>query len=138
MSDEKDEAKAEAAREEALVRRAHARSRKPALAFMLGVLVIGLIGAAVYLLWPEPAQTPATPTEAVITDEAKGLPAPDGRAISAQVDAALRATPATQNQAALEAAQAAFRETAPEPEDTARAGAPAPAPRTPTAATPPR
>jgi hypothetical protein len=74
-------------------------------------------------------------TEAVITDEAKGLPAPDGRAISAQVDAALKAAPATENQAALEAAQAAFRETQPEAADTAPA---APARPTPAAAPAPR
>jgi hypothetical protein len=107
------------------VAKVHERRRTPALAFLIGAALIGAIGVAAYLLWAEPAQTPVTPTEAVITDEIPNMPVPDPAAIRAQVDAALAQTPPDPNAPAEQAAAAAQAQTAPEPQDTA----PAPAPR---------
>lgn len=111
-----------------------ARRRTPALAFLIGAGLIGAIGVLLYLFWPDTAQTPATPAEAVITDEALGLPAPDAGAIQAQVDRALREAPRDAAQPAEAAAANAQAQTAPEPDDAAPApptspAAPAPSPQ---------
>ena len=104
--------------EDSVARTVHARRRTPAFAFLVGAAAIAVIGTLLYFLLATRAETPATPTEAVITDEIDGLPAPDGRAITAQVDAALRASPRDPNQPAEQAAQAALASTRPEADDT--------------------
>ena len=107
------------------VAKVHERRRRPALAFLIGAAVVGAVGVAAYLMWPEPAQTPVTTTEAVITDEVPEMPVPDSAAIRAQVSEALAQSPPDPNAPAEQAAVAAQAQTAPEPQDTA----PAPAPR---------
>jgi len=94
------------------------------VAFLIGAAAIGAVGAAAYLLWPEPAQTPATKTEAVLTDELPNMPVPDGDAIRAQVDAALAQAPRDPNQPAEQAAASAQAQTAPEADDTPAAARP--------------
>ena len=69
------------------------RRRTPALAFLVGALLVGAIAFAVYLFWPKRADAPTTPAEAVATDDLD-LPAPDAEAVRRQVDAALSAAPA--------------------------------------------
>jgi hypothetical protein len=69
------------------------RQRTPALAFLIGAAVVGAIALLAYLFWPDRAETPATPQEAVLTDDLD-LPAPDGAAITRQVDEALAQSPA--------------------------------------------
>ena len=69
------------------------RQRTPALAFLVGALLVGALAVAVYLFWPKRAETPTTPAEAVATDDLD-LPAPDAEAVRRQVDAAL-SQPAT-------------------------------------------
>ena len=95
------------------------RRRSPALAFLAGALVIGLIGLAIYLFWGNRAEAPTTPAEAVSTDNVN-LPAPDDAAVRAQVDQALRTTPQAAGgpaqQAAAEAQAQAQRPAADLPE----------------------
>lgn len=93
------------------------RRRSPALAFLIGVAVIGALAVLAYLFWPDRAETPATPEEAAITDEALGLPAPDAASVRAQVDQALRTAPRDPAGRAESAAAAAQAQTAPERED---------------------
>ena len=69
------------------------RRRMPAMAFLVGALLVGAIAVAVYLFWPKRAETPVTPAEAVATDDLD-LPAPDAAEIRRQVDEALSAAPA--------------------------------------------
>ena len=69
------------------------RQRLPVLAFLVGALLVGAVALAVWLFWPDRAETPATPAEAVITDDLD-LPAPDAARIQREVDAALSAAPA--------------------------------------------
>ena len=104
--------------EDSIVRTLHARRRTPAFAFLLGAIGIALVGALLYFLLATRAETPATPVEGAVTDEIDGLPVPDGRAITAQVDAALRASPRDPNQPAEQAAAEALARTRPEPDDT--------------------
>lgn len=125
--------------EDSVARVTHARRRTPAVAFLIGAAAIGAIAALALLFWPDEAETPATPEEAAITDEALGLPAPDAGSIRSQVDQALRQTPRDPAQPAEDAAADAQARTAPErgdlPPDTPvssddppAAGAPQPAP----------
>jgi uncharacterized iron-regulated membrane protein len=79
------------------------RRRSPALAFLAGAVVIGLIGLALYLFWGSRAEAPTTPAEAVKTDNVN-LPAPDDAAVRAQVDEALRTTPQSAGGPAQQAA----------------------------------
>ena len=69
------------------------RRRMPALAFLVGALLVGALALAVWLFWPKRAETPVTPAEAVATDDLD-LPAPDAAEIRRQVDEALSAAPA--------------------------------------------
>ena len=69
------------------------RRRMPALAFLVGALLVGTVAAALYFFWPDRAEAPATKQEAVITDDLD-LPAPDAGEIRRQVDEALSAAPA--------------------------------------------
>ena len=68
------------------------RRRTPALAFLIGAIVVGAIAVLAYLFWPERAETPVSPNEAVLTDDLD-LPAPDGAAVTRQVDEALAQSP---------------------------------------------
>ena len=68
------------------------RKRLPAVAFLIGALVVGAVAAALYFFWPDRAETPTTPEEAVLTDDL-GLPAPDARLVERQVEEALKAAP---------------------------------------------
>jgi len=112
--------------EESVARVTHARRRSPAVAFLLGALGVGAVGGLIYFLLVGRAETPATPEEAAITDEALGLPAPDAGAIQRQVDAALREAPSGGGRAEQAAAEAQTR-TDPEPEDAGPAASPPPA-----------
>ena len=69
------------------------RRRMPALAFLVGALLVGAVALAVYLLWPNRAEAPVSKQEAVATDDLD-LPAPDADAIRREVDQALSAAPA--------------------------------------------
>lgn len=104
--------------EDSVARTVHARRRTPGLAFLLGAIGVAVLGALLYFLLAGRAETPATPAEARLTDEIEGLPVPDGRAITAQVDAALARTPRDPNQPAEQAAAGALTQTAPEADDT--------------------
>ena len=100
--------------EDSVARTLHGRHRSPALAFMAGIVLIGLIAGAAYLFWPESAQTPVVPTEVAITDEVpEDMPVPDGAVIRAQVDAALAQAPRDPSQRSEQAAAAAGAQTAP-------------------------
>lgn len=111
--------------EDSVARTVHARRRTPALAFLIGAAIIGALAVAAFLLWGGRAETPATPEEAVVTDQALGLPAPDGDAIRAQVNAALAQAPRDPSQPAEQAAQSAQAQTAPEADDSPAAVKPA-------------
>lgn len=111
--------------EDSVARTVHARRRTPALAFLIGAAIIGAIAVAAYLFWGSRAETPATPAEAIVTDQALGLPAPDGDAIRAQVEAALAQAPRDPSQPAEQAAESAQAQTAPEADDAPSAAAPA-------------
>lgn len=111
--------------EASVARTLHARRRSPAVAFLIGAAVIGAIGVAAYLFWPDAAQTPVTPAEAVITDELPDMPVPDGDAIRAQVDAALAQTPSDPDAPAEQAAASAQAQTGPEADDSPAAARPA-------------
>ena len=78
--------------------RVERRRRTPALAFLVGALLVGAVALAVWLFWPDRAETPATPAEAVVTDDLD-LPAPDAEAVRRQVDEALSAAPAASDPA---------------------------------------
>jgi len=120
---------AETGTEDSVARTVHARRRSPAAAFLIGAAAVGAVGVLAYLFWPDRAETPVSPEESAITDEALGLPAPDAGAIQRQVDQALAATPRDAAQPAEQAASAAQAQTAPEPEDVAPVEpTPAPAP----------
>lgn len=110
--------------EDSVARTVHARRRAPAVAFLLGAIAIAVVGALIYFMLAGRAETPVTPLEGVVTDEIGGLPVPDGRAITAQVDAALAQTPRDPNQPAEQAAAAAQAQTAPEPDDAPAATRP--------------
>ena len=69
------------------------RRRMPALAFLVGALLVGALALAIWMFWPKRAETPTTPAEAVATDDLD-LPAPDAGEIRRQVDEALSAAPA--------------------------------------------
>jgi cell division protein FtsN len=103
------------------------RRRSPALAFLAGAVVIGLIGLLLYLFWGSRAETPATPAEAVRTDNVD-LPKPDDAAVRAQVDEALRTTPDAGGPAQQAASEAAAQAQGP------AANLPETAPPTPAAA----
>jgi len=105
--------------------------RTPAVAFLVGALLIALAALAVWLFWGSRAETPTTPAEAVLTDSEE-LPPPDTGSVAARVEEALAATPAAGAQPARQAAaeaQAAAPELAPETPPTA---AVAPPPASPT------
>ena len=72
------------------------RQRVPALAFLVGALLVGALALAVWLFWPDRAEAPATPQEAIVTDDLD-LPAPDAGEIRRQVDEALSTAPAASN-----------------------------------------
>jgi hypothetical protein len=110
--------------EASVARTLHARRRSPAVAFLVGAAAIGAVGVLAYLFWPDAAQTPVTPTEAVITDEVPDMPAPDGDAIRARVSAALAEAPRDPNAPAEQAAASAQARTAPESDDTPAAARP--------------
>ena len=82
------------------------RRRTPALAFLIGALLVGAVAVALYLFWPDRAETPVSPQEAVVTDDLD-LPAPDAEAVRRQVDAALSASPAASDAPAAPAGTAA-------------------------------
>ena len=82
------------------------RRRTPALAFLIGALVVGAVALAVYLFWGGRAETPTTPAESLVTDEIN-MPPPDADGVRAQVEQALRETPAPTLQPAQEAVSAA-------------------------------
>ena len=102
--------------EDSVARTLHARRRSPAVAFLVGALVIGAIGGGAYLLLANRAETPVTPTEARITDEVPDMPVPDGAAIRRQVDAALAASPQDPDDPAVRAASEALAQTGSEAE----------------------
>jgi hypothetical protein len=102
--------------------------RTPAVAFLVGALLIGLAALAAYLLWGTRAEAPVTRAESVETDT---LPPPDTGSVAARVEAALAATPAAGAQPARQAAaeaQAAAPELAPTPGGEATAAGAAPGP----------
>jgi hypothetical protein len=105
------------------------RRRSPLVAFLIGVGVVGVLAALAYLFWPNQAETPATPAEAAITDEALGLPAPDAASVRAQVDQALRTPPSDTAGRAESAAAAAQAQTAPERGDVRPQPSPQPGPQ---------
>jgi hypothetical protein len=105
---------------------ARARRRIPVWAFLVGVLSVGAVGGAAYLLWPEPTVPASVPvTEARVEDEVPAMPVPDGDAIRARVSAALAASPRDLDAPAEQAAAAAQAQTAPEAVDTQPTPAPA-------------
>lgn len=103
--------------EDSVARTLHARRRSPAVAFLIGAALIGALAVAGYLVYGGRAETPASPAEAMVTDQALGLPAPDADAVRAQVDAALAQAPRDAAQPAEQAAASAQAQTAPEADD---------------------
>ena len=79
-----------------------ARRRTPALAFLIGALVVGAVALALYLFWGGRAETPTTPAEALVTDEIN-MPAPDADAVRRQVDEALSSMPTPEQAPAADA-----------------------------------